>query len=234
MAALVLTLAACGDDGPTEKGFRAAATRVCHEGNARLLRLPLPRTEEEIRAFDERIERSERRLLGDLRAVEAPKRLEARYERAVAAGDRADAYDQLMKLGLPDCAAFGLTGIPGGGDFNAQLSAQCEDATIQIERAVDEQVGKARARGAADALRSLHRQIEYDRPPASARVLFATAVTDVKAAARTFDEVASGTFSAADNRRSRLLFGRIAATWVLLNAGECEEVWSSLNEEAGA
>lgn len=206
----VLAAAACaagcgGGDGSSEREFAAQATRLCQDGNRRLLGMRMPADTAGLTALEERIEASEARLFDDLAELDAPEGRRARFERAVAARSRDAAYDDFKAAGLPDCAAFGVTGVPGGGEFNADVSPVCASSVLDLRLHAQELRPARRARRSAEDLRTLSRALEPPQPPPPGNALFDAAVADLRAIADVLDDVAAGTIGedGTDRRRGR-------------------------------
>lgn len=231
----VLAAAACaagcggGDgDGPSEREFATQATRLCQDGNRRLLGMRMPADTAGLTALEEQIEASEARLFDDLAELDAAESRRARFERAVAARSRDTAYDDFKAAGLPDCAAFGVTGVPDGGEFNADVSPVCASSVLDLRLHAQELRPTRRARRSAEDLRTLSRALEPPQPPPPGGALFDAAVADLRAIADVLDDVAAGTIGEDGEDRYELLIKRGAQAWALLNASDCDEIVPAL------
>jgi hypothetical protein len=220
-----------GDGGLGERGFTEQATRLCQDGNRRLLGMRMPEDMAGLTALQERIEASEERLFDALGELEAPEGQRARFERAVGTRSRDEAYDDFKAVGLRDCAAYGATGVPGGGEFNADVAAVCASSVLDLELHAQELRPARRARRSAEALRTLSRALEPPQPPPPGGPLFDGAVADLRAIADVYDDVAAGSITAAGEDRYDLLIKRSAAAWALLNVSDCVDIVPALDGE---
>lgn len=229
LVAAALVAAGCGS--PSVKEFRADATRVCTEYQKELFDLPMPTNEAEDKRLYAALGREQRELFADLEDVDAPESERERFERAVKTRSQEKAFDDMLALGLPSCAMFGAPAL-GMDDVHAEIvTDRCSSAVNAIEDHIrtKKQITD-RARGIADELRLLARDIYVEQAPPEARKLWSAALGTLRATARQLDALSRASVGEAIRLQEELdeLLHTGDAQWHLLNLEHCGDVYPTV------